>query len=79
MGEVGGDPRESAEKRLDSLDGDSEMPPEEKPVRSEEELAKIALAAKEAKTTIIAVAALTIGSIVFMFLITLVAVALKYF
>jgi hypothetical protein len=49
-----------------------------KPVRSEEEAARIAKAAKEAKTTIIAVAALTGGSILFMFLITLVIVALKF-
>jgi FAD/FMN-containing dehydrogenase len=50
---------------------------EARPPKSEEEIQRALLAAKEAKTTIIAVAALTIGSIIFMFLITLVIVALK--
>lgn len=48
-----------------------------RPERSEEEMARIAQAAKEAKTTIIAVAAVAIGGIIFMFLFTLVIVALK--
>lgn len=50
-----------------------------RPPRTEEEMARIALAAKEAKTTIIAVAALALGGILIMFLITLVIVALRYF
>ncbi len=48
-----------------------------RPPRSEEEIQRAILAAKEAKTTIVAVAALAIGGIIFMFLITLVIVALK--
>jgi|GEM_PF-3175261 len=47
------------------------------PPRSEEEIQRALLAAKEAKTTIVAVAALAIGGIIFMFLITLVIVVLK--
>ena len=47
------------------------------PARSEEEMARIALAAREAKTTIIAVAALALGGILIMFLITMVIVALR--
>lgn len=48
-----------------------------RPPRTEEEIQRTLLAAKEAKTTIMAVAALAIGTIIFMFLITLVIVALK--
>jgi hypothetical protein len=47
------------------------------PIRSEEEQARILLAAKEAKNTVILVAALAIGSMIFMFLITLVVIALN--
>ena len=50
----------------------------ERPVRSEEELARIARAAREARTTIIAVAAVALGGILFMFLFTVVVIALKY-
>lgn len=47
------------------------------PERSPEEMERIAKAAREAKTTILAVAAVTIGSIIFMFVITLIIVALE--
>ena len=50
----------------------------ERPARSEEELARIALAAKEARTTISAVAAVALGGILFMFLFTLALIALKF-
>ena len=50
----------------------------ERPGRSEEELARITRAAKEARTTIIAVAAVALGGILFMFLFTVVVIALKY-
>ena len=56
----------------------TEPQPETKPVRSEEEQARILLAAKEARTTIIAVAAVALGGILFMFLFTIVVIALKY-
>ena len=55
---------------------DSEAPT--RPVRSEEDQARIALAAKEARTTIIAVAAVALGGILFMFLFTLVVIALRF-
>jgi hypothetical protein len=48
------------------------------PVRSEEEVARITRAAKEARTTVIAVAAVALGGILFMFLFTVVVIALKY-
>jgi hypothetical protein len=50
----------------------------ERPPRSEEEMARIALAAKEAKTTIIAVAGVALGGILFMFLFTMAIIALKF-
>ena len=40
-------------------------------------MARIALAAREAKTTIIAVAAVALGGILIMFMITIVIVALR--
>ena len=46
--------------------------------RSDEEQARILQAAKEARTTIIAVAAVALGGILFMFLFTIVVIALKY-
>jgi hypothetical protein len=51
--------------------------PSSRPPRTEEEMARIALAAREAKTTIIAVAAVALGGIVIMFMITIVIVALR--
>ena len=56
----------------------SDPVPAQPPEKSEEELARIALAAKEAKTTIIVVAAVALGGIVFMFLFTLVLIALNW-
>lgn len=47
------------------------------PVRTPEEHERILKAAREAKVTIIAVAALTIGSMIFMVLIVLVMIGLK--
>jgi hypothetical protein len=46
--------------------------------RTEEELARIQLGAREARRTIIIVAAIALGSILFMFLITLVLLALRF-
>lgn len=46
--------------------------------KSEDEQERIAKAAKEARTTIIAVAAVALGGILFMFLFTIVVIALKY-
>jgi hypothetical protein len=48
------------------------------PEKSEEELARIAKSAKEAKTTIIVVAAVALGGIIFMFLFTIVLIALNW-
>lgn len=56
----------------------SESEVQQQPTRSEEEQARIALAAKEARTTIIAVAAVALGGILFMFLFTIVLIALKF-
>lgn len=57
--------------------GDEKERPDPLAGRTEEERARILLAAKEAKTTIMVVAAIAIGSMIFMFLITLVIVALN--
>jgi hypothetical protein len=57
---------------------DIESQHDTRPERSEEEMDRIALAAKEAKTTVIAVAAVAFGGLIFMFLFTLVIVALKF-
>ncbi len=46
--------------------------------KSEEEQARILLAAKETKSMIIAVAGVAVGGIVFMVLITILIVALRY-
>jgi hypothetical protein len=51
--------------------------PSSHPARTEEEMAKIALAAREAKTTIMAVAAVALGGLLIMFMITIVIVALR--
>jgi hypothetical protein len=51
--------------------------PADFPERSEEELARIALTAKEARTTVIVVGALALGGILLMFLFTLVIIALN--
>ena len=51
--------------------------PASAPERTPEEMERIARAAREAKTTILAVAALTIGSIILMFVITIIIVALE--
>jgi hypothetical protein len=56
----------------------SESEPILPPEKSEEELARIAKAAKEAKTMIIVVAAIALGGLVFMFLFTIVLIALTW-
>lgn len=56
---------------------DDEHPSRPAPERTPEEQERVLRAAREAKTTIIAVAALTMGSILFMVLITLVIVVLR--